>query len=117
MITIFVTGNRLIQHAHFQGGQKYNKEHFINAILEGINEECNQGVGYRHTKHMKIHMDNCRVHNAQQTTEKGAAGSFKDLITQPIPLISVHATSGFLDKPRLPYRERVFRTQTNSSRH
>jgi histone-lysine N-methyltransferase SETMAR len=70
MITIFYTGNRLIKLAHLPGRQKYNKEYFINAILEGINEECNHGVGYGHTKHMKIHMDNCRVQNAQQTTEK-----------------------------------------------
>jgi hypothetical protein len=59
MITIFFTGNRLIKLAYLPRGQKYNKEYFINAILEGINKECNHGVGYRHTKHMKIHMDNC----------------------------------------------------------
>jgi hypothetical protein len=40
----------LIKLVYLPEGQKYNKEYFINAILEGINEECNHGVGYRHRK-------------------------------------------------------------------
>jgi hypothetical protein len=58
MITIFFTGNRLIKLVYLPGGQRYNRQYFINAILEGIKEECNHGVGYRHTKRMNIHMDN-----------------------------------------------------------
>jgi hypothetical protein len=68
MITIFVTSNRLLRLVFLPQGQKYNREYFINEILEGINEECNHGVGYRVTKTLKIRMDNCRIHNARDKT-------------------------------------------------
>jgi hypothetical protein len=45
-------------------------EYFVNEIFEGINEECNPGVGYRMANTMKIHMDNSRVHNALETAER-----------------------------------------------
>jgi hypothetical protein len=51
-------------------GQKYNKKYFINKILEGMKRELNGGAGTRTTKTLKIHMDNCRVHNALDTADK-----------------------------------------------
>jgi histone-lysine N-methyltransferase SETMAR len=69
MITIFFTANRLMRLVYLPQGQKCNKEHFINEILEGINDECNHDTGYRVTKTLKIHMDNCRVHNAMEASQ------------------------------------------------
>jgi hypothetical protein len=66
MVTIFFTGNRLVKLVYFRQGQKSHKEYFIREILEGINQECKQGTGYMVIKMMKIHMDNCRVHNASK---------------------------------------------------
>jgi hypothetical protein len=66
MITIFFTANRLLKVAYLPQEQKYNKEYFINEILKGINQECNQGTGYRVTKTMAIQMDNCRVHKERK---------------------------------------------------
>jgi hypothetical protein len=51
-------------------GQKFNKEYFINEILEGTNKECNQGTGYRITKATNIYIGISRVHNALETAEK-----------------------------------------------
>jgi histone-lysine N-methyltransferase SETMAR len=68
MVTIFFTGERLLNLAQLPRGQKYNGEYFVKEILEDINATCNQGAGYRHTKHMSIHMDNCRVHNSEWST-------------------------------------------------
>jgi hypothetical protein len=64
MVTIFFIANRLLKLVYLPQGQKYNKEYFMNEILEGINQESNHGTGYRVTKTMKIHMDNCRVHDS-----------------------------------------------------
>jgi hypothetical protein len=61
MMAIFLTANRLLKHAYFRQRPKYNKEYFINEILEGSNQECNQGTGYRVRKTMTIHMDDRRV--------------------------------------------------------
>jgi hypothetical protein len=69
IVTIFFTANRLVKLVYLPQGQKYNKKYFINEILEGINQECNHGTGYRVTKTMKIHMDNCRVRNALETSQ------------------------------------------------
>jgi ATP-dependent Lon protease len=66
MVTIFFTANRLLKLAYLSQGQKSNKEHFINEILKGINQEFNQGTGDRTTKTMKIRMDNYRVRNARK---------------------------------------------------
>jgi hypothetical protein len=63
MVAIFFTANRLMKLASFPQRQKYNKEYFINEILEGINQECNQDTGYMVTKTMKIQIDKCRGHN------------------------------------------------------
>jgi histone-lysine N-methyltransferase SETMAR len=68
MITIFFTGRRLLRLVYLPQGQKYNKEYFVSEILQGIGDACNHGHGNRGTKSMKIHMDNCRVHNAADTT-------------------------------------------------
>jgi hypothetical protein len=70
MVTIFFTANRLLKLVYLPQGQKYNKEYFISEILEGINEECNHVTGYRVTKMMTIHMDNCRVHNSWKHCRK-----------------------------------------------
>jgi hypothetical protein len=70
MITVFCTANRLLKLAYLPQGQKCNREYLINEIFEGINEECNHGVGYRVTTTLKSHMDNCRIHNAQDTPAK-----------------------------------------------
>jgi ATP-dependent Lon protease len=59
MLTIFITANRFLKLASLPQGQKYNKEYFLNEKLKGINQECNPGTGYRVTKVMTIHMDNC----------------------------------------------------------
>jgi hypothetical protein len=59
MITIFFTGNRLARLVYLSQGQKYNKEYFINEILEGINRGLNGGAGTRTTKTLKTPMDNC----------------------------------------------------------
>jgi hypothetical protein len=64
MVTIFFTANRLLTLVSLPQGQKYNKEYFINEILEGINLECNHGTGHTVTKTMKIHMENCGVHDS-----------------------------------------------------
>jgi hypothetical protein len=58
MVTIFCTAHRLLKLASSPHGQKYNGKYFFNEILKGINQECNQGTGYRVTKTMKIQMDN-----------------------------------------------------------
>jgi hypothetical protein len=64
MVTIFFTTNRFVKLVSSPQGQKYNKKHFINEILEGINQECNHGTGYMVTKVMTLHMDHCRGYNA-----------------------------------------------------
>jgi hypothetical protein len=64
MVRIFFTANRLVKLVYLLQVQKYNKEYFLNETSEGINQECNHGTGYTVTKTMKIHMDNCRVHNS-----------------------------------------------------
>jgi hypothetical protein len=64
MFTIFLTGTQLVNLAQLPRGRKYNTEYFINAILEAIHVACNNHDGYGHTKHMSIHMENCKVHNA-----------------------------------------------------
>jgi histone-lysine N-methyltransferase SETMAR len=66
MITIFFTGDQLIHLAALSRGMNFNKEYFINEILEGIHQSCNQGSGYQVTKTIKIHMDNARVHNSRE---------------------------------------------------
>jgi hypothetical protein len=83
MVTIFFTGNRLLKLAYLPQGQKYNQEYFINEILEGINQECNQGAGYRVTKTMKIQMDNCREHNALETSRAIGRMKIERLIQSP----------------------------------
>jgi hypothetical protein len=60
MIRIFFTANRLLKLAYLPSGQKYRKEYFNNETVKGINQQCDQGAGYRVTNTMKIHMDNCR---------------------------------------------------------
>jgi hypothetical protein len=70
MITIFFTGVRLIALQYLPRGRKYNKEYFTNIILEDIDQTCNHGHGQRRTKDMFIHMDNCRVHNCQESSCK-----------------------------------------------
>jgi histone-lysine N-methyltransferase SETMAR len=69
MVTIFFTVIRLLRLPHLPQGQKCHKEYFMNEILEGINQECNQGTGHRVTKTMTIQMDRCRVHNALETSQ------------------------------------------------
>jgi histone-lysine N-methyltransferase SETMAR len=69
MVIIFFTANRLVKLVYLPQEQKYNKEYFTNEILEGINLECNHGTGHTVTKTMKIHMDNCGVHNALETSQ------------------------------------------------
>jgi hypothetical protein len=69
MVTIFFTADRLVALIYFPQGQKYNKEYFINEILEGINQECNHGTGYWVIKTMKININDCRVHNALDTLQ------------------------------------------------
>jgi hypothetical protein len=64
MVIIFFTVNRLLKRAYLSQGQKYNKEYFVNEILEGISQECNQGIGYRVTKTLTIEMDNSQGHDA-----------------------------------------------------
>jgi hypothetical protein len=66
IVTIFFTANRLVKRVYFPQGQKYTKEYFTNEILEGINQECNHGTGYRVTTTMTIHMDNRRVHHERK---------------------------------------------------
>jgi hypothetical protein len=63
MVTIFITVNRFLKLAYLPQGQKYNEEYFLNEKLKGINQECNYGTGYRVTKVMTIHLDDCRGHN------------------------------------------------------
>jgi hypothetical protein len=70
MITISLTGMRLIVLHCLSRGRKYNKEYFTNLILEDINETCNHGHGQRVTKDMLIHMDNWKVHNYQESSCK-----------------------------------------------
>jgi hypothetical protein len=67
MIAIFFTGTQLPRLACFPQDQKCNRKSFTNEIVESINQECNPGAGYRITKMMKIHMDQCRAHNAAGT--------------------------------------------------
>jgi hypothetical protein len=66
MSIIFFTASRLMKLIYLPQGQKYNKDYFINEILEGINQQCHHSTGYRVTKTMIIHMDNCRVHNERK---------------------------------------------------
>jgi hypothetical protein len=70
MIAIVFLGTRLLKLVYLLQGQKCNKEYFTNAILEGMNKECNRGAGCRIIKTMKIHMDNSRGHSAREKTEK-----------------------------------------------
>jgi histone-lysine N-methyltransferase SETMAR len=75
MITIFFIANRLLKLTYLPQGEKYNKEYFLNEILEGINRECNQGTRYSVTKTTKIHLNDCRVHDTLET--KQAIGRMK----------------------------------------
>jgi hypothetical protein len=100
MITIFLTGTRLLKLVYLRQRQKRNKEYPVNEILERINKECNHGAGCRIAERRKIHMDNSRVHNALDTTEKIQKRKWKDWPVRPIHAISAHVTSGFLDRPR-----------------
>jgi hypothetical protein len=70
MFTLFFTGTQLVNLAQLPRGRKYNAEYFINEILEDIHVTCNNHDGYRHTKHMSIHMENCQVHNAAVSMAK-----------------------------------------------
>jgi hypothetical protein len=70
MVTIFFTSTRLMSLDCLPRGQKYNKDYFINGILESINTTCNDDLGQRVTKHMSIHMDNCGVHNTEEISIK-----------------------------------------------
>jgi hypothetical protein len=100
MLTIFFTANRLVKLVYLPQGQKYNKEYFINEILEGINQKCNHGTRYRVTKTIIIHMDNCRVHHALETLQ--AIGRMK-IERLAHPLYSLDLTEcdlWFLDGPR-----------------
>jgi hypothetical protein len=70
MITIFFTGNRFLRLVYLPQRQKCNKEYFISEVLEGMNQECNQGARSKVTKMMKIHMENRRVQNAPETWQE-----------------------------------------------
>jgi histone-lysine N-methyltransferase SETMAR len=82
-VIIFFTANRLVKLVYLPQGQKYNKKYFINEILEGINQECNHGTGYRATKTMEIHMDNCRVENALETSQAIGQMTIERLVHPP----------------------------------
>jgi hypothetical protein len=56
MIALLFTSTRLLKLIHLPQGHKGNKEYFTTEILEGIDEQCNHGAGYRITKTMKIPM-------------------------------------------------------------
>jgi bifunctional N-acetylglucosamine-1-phosphate-uridyltransferase/glucosamine-1-phosphate-acetyltransferase GlmU-like protein len=70
MMTIVFTTTRLVRLVHLPQGQKCNQEYFINDVLEGLREESDHVAGYRVTKPTEIHMDNSRVHNSLETTDK-----------------------------------------------
>jgi histone-lysine N-methyltransferase SETMAR len=83
MVTIFLTANRLVKLVYLPQRQKYNQEHFINEILEGINQECNHGTGHTVTKTMRIHIDNCRVQNVLETSQAIGRMKIKRLAHPP----------------------------------
>jgi hypothetical protein len=70
MMMIVFTATRLLRLVHLPQGQKCNQGSFMNDVLEGMKEECNHVAGYRVTKPTEIHMDNSRVHNSLETTDK-----------------------------------------------
>jgi hypothetical protein len=70
MITIFFTGTRLLKLFDSPQGQKWNKDDFINEILEGSSQKCNRSAGYKVTKMMKIQLDNRGVHRTPETWQE-----------------------------------------------
>jgi hypothetical protein len=54
-----------------------------NEMMEGINQECNRTAGYRVTEMMKIHMDNCRTHNAPEIWQEIRRMKIERLIHPP----------------------------------
>jgi hypothetical protein len=82
IITIVCTGNQLLKLVDLPPRQKYNKEYFMNETLEGSNEECNRSAGYRVTKTMKTHLDNCQVQNTTESWQK-IRGMKKNRLVHP----------------------------------
>jgi histone-lysine N-methyltransferase SETMAR len=116
MITIFFAGNRLAGLVHLPQGQKYNKEYFINEILEEINRGLNGGAGTRTTKILKIDMDNCRVHNALDTADKLRSMKLTRLPHPPYSLDLSPCDFWFSGEPRSHCRIKVLLTLMNFSR-
>jgi histone-lysine N-methyltransferase SETMAR len=73
----------LLRHVYLPQGQKYNQKYFTYERLEGINQECNHGVGYRVTKTMSIHMDNCLGHQALETSRAIGRMKIERLVHPP----------------------------------
>jgi hypothetical protein len=70
MVKIFFIGTRLMLLNHLPHGQKHNKDYFVDAVLGGISATRNHGQGQKVAKQVFIHMDNCKVHDAEQTSIK-----------------------------------------------
>jgi hypothetical protein len=64
MVTIF-SGTQLMHLDYLPRRQKFNKLYFKDGILHQIARGLNRGRGQIRTKSMKIHMDNTRIHAAE----------------------------------------------------
>jgi histone-lysine N-methyltransferase SETMAR len=110
MFTIFFTGTQLVNLAQLPRGRKYNAEYFINVTLEAIHVTCSNHDGYRHTKHMSIHMENCKVHNAAVSTGKIEKLKLTKLAHRPYSPDISPCDFWFLDVRRAPCRTGLFWT-------
>lgn len=66
MITVMFSKNRIFHIDMMKKGQSFNTEYFINNVLEPTIDE------FRKTskkKKLKLHLDNCRVHNSKKSNE------------------------------------------------
>jgi hypothetical protein len=108
MAIIFFTANGLVKLVSVPQGQKYNKEYFINEISEGINQDCNHGTGYRVTKTMNIHMDNCGVQNALETSQAIGRMKIERLAYPPYSPYLSQCDFWFFGRAKIALQNRIY---------
>ncbi len=70
MVTIFFTGLSCVCVDVMPHGNKFNSDYFCDNILEILKKNGRKGSKKKTLRKMKIHMDNCRIHNSRATSIK-----------------------------------------------
>jgi histone-lysine N-methyltransferase SETMAR len=70
MLTVFFNGLRILTINCLPQGQNMNSDYFINNILTDLSQHARDGSRKTSISSMRIHMDNCKVHNSIKTTRK-----------------------------------------------